>query len=398
MPFMNNKEENNPHILVDARFKAHQRGGDRCRYELAVHLQSQNLAQYTFLAYLQGQKILQKHDSKVSLLTAPYAPEKHPHSDYFEHIQLPNLVRHLGIDIYHGTFGVLPLRNPFYKTVLTVHDMAVFSYPQAYGKRFVIYARQLLKRGITNADKIITVSQATQCELLRYFPEAEAKVTPILNGIGQEFFDAAGLNQGQVDETCRRLAIPQPYILFVGNLELKKNLNRLIEAFKKLRSSSSLTHSLVIVGSGLSEGPGSGISSEQKKQNAIHFTGYIEDKDLPTLYRGADLVAYPSLYEGFGMPVSEGMAAGVPVLTSSVSSLPEVAGGAAMLVDPMDTDDIAKGLHRALTDSAWQSFAVDAGHTRANELSWAANAKKTADIYCRLWEEQAAANHKRTLL
>jgi glycosyltransferase involved in cell wall biosynthesis len=143
----------------------------------------------------------------------------------------------------------------------------------------------------------------------------------------------------------------------------------------------------VIVGQRLPKGP-DGVTGGSQLANdpAVHFTGYVEDADLPALYRGADLAAYPSFYEGFGMPVLEGMAVGVPVLTSSVSSLPEVAGGAAMLVDPYNVDDIARGLYRALTDRLWRTFAVEAGRARALQLSWDENARQTERVYQDLWE------------
>jgi len=197
------------------------------------------------------------------------------------------------------------------------------------------------------------------------------------------------LGEAEVGPACSRLGIPRPYVLFVGNLEPKKNLPRLIQAFQRLKASSGLPHTLVIVGERPPEGP-DGVPGGGEQSRAIHFAGYVEDADLPVLYRGADLVAYPSTYEGFGMPVLEGMAAGAPVLTSSVSSLPEVAGGAAMLVDPYDVEEIAAGLHRALTDRAWRAGAAVAGPARAAVLSWAENARQTSEVYHRLWERAAA--------
>jgi alpha-1,3-rhamnosyl/mannosyltransferase len=179
-----------------------------------------------------------------------------------------------------------------------------------------------------------------------------------------------------------------PFILFVGNLEVKKNLPRLIEAYHRLRSAGGLKHSLVVVGQPLPKGPAAGILPDQiGPGTGVHFPGYITDADLPMVYRAADLVAYPSIYEGFGMPVLEGMAAGTPVLTSSVSSLPEVAGGAGLLVDPFDADVIAAGLRRGLTDSNWRAKAVAAGRNRAQELSWERNARQTSDVYHEMWEQ-----------
>ena len=371
-----------PHVFVDARFAAAPRGGDRCRFELAAHLIRQASARYTFLAYAHAAALLAP--SPFPMIVTPWHPAQHPGADWYEHITLPLQSRRLNADIYHGTFQVLPLLRPARRTVLTVHDMAVFAYPQGYGTRFAAYMRRLLGAGIRRADRIITVSEATRQEMVKYFPDAEEKTVTILNGVGEEFSSAASLPPAAVAETRRRFNLDVPYILFVGNLEPKKNLPRLVDAFKRLRAASKISHRLVIVGKPLAEGPGSGIHAEDLRRGDIQFTGYVEDNDLPRLYRGADLVAYPSLYEGFGMPVLEGMAAGTPVLTSSVSSLPEVAGGAALLVDPLDPDDIAAGLFTALTDTAWREQAARAGLQRAASLTWAENARLTAALYTQL--------------
>lgn len=376
-----------PHVLVDARFAPQQRGGDRCRYELARHLSQQQQMRYTFLGYRHAALALrQRNTASPPVVTTRYTPEQHPWFDLYEHVSLPLLARRIGADIYHGTFNVVPLLAPARATVVTIHDMAVFSFPQAYGRRFAAYMRSLIQGGIRRAVRIIAVSDATKQEIVRYFPDSEAKITTILNGVGQEFMDAAALDIKKAEETCQRLGIARPYVLFVGNLEPKKNLPRLIQAFQRLRLSTELPHTLVVVGKQLPSGPDGGVSLEEK-QEGIHLTGYVDDVDLPALYRGADLIAYPSLYEGFGMPVLEGMAAGVPVLTSCVSSLPEVAGGAAMLVDPYDVDGIAAGLHRALADQGWRRSAVSAGCARASALSWDENARQTAVLYHQVWKE-----------
>ena len=147
-----NKES--PHILVDARFAAKQRGGDRCRYELAVNLVRQAKMQYTFLGYDHAPKTFADLGLNAEWVNAPFAPEKHPQADYFEHIRLPLLTRQIGADIYHGTFNVmptLPLLRPGAANIVTVHDMAVFAFPQAYGKRFTQYARPILARAIARA-------------------------------------------------------------------------------------------------------------------------------------------------------------------------------------------------------------------------------------------------------
>ena len=206
-----------------------------------------------------------------------------------------------------------------------------------------------------------------------------------MNGVGQQFLDAAGMSPQIVSETLCRLGIETPYVLFVGNLEPKKNLVRLMEAFRRLKAETNLPHILVIIGKRLAEGPSDLTTEAGKDESIFHFTGYLDDADLPTLYRGADLVAYPSLYEGYGMPVLEGMAAGVPVLTSNVSSLPEVAGETQMLVDPFDVEAMARGLYQALTDKNWRQKAAREGRERAEKLTWAENARQTAEVYAQVY-------------
>ena len=368
-----------PHVLVDARYASHQKGGDRCRYELASNLIKQKTANYSFLAYPHAHDTLPASDFPIIETTCK--PSSHPQADIFEHITIPRIAKRIKADIYHGTFQTLPLFRPAKVTILTVHDLAVFAFPGGYGRRFVQYMRKLLSASIKNADTIVTVSEATRSELIRLFPYAESKSLTILNGVGTEFGAALRLPENTVQTMRNRLSLAAPYILFVGNLEPKKNLPRLIQAYKRLRASGDITHELVIVGKPLAEGPESGITRDDLASGHIKFTGYLEDQDLPLAYRAADLVAYPSLYEGFGMPVLEGMAAGVPVLTSSVSSLPEVAGGAAMLVDPYNIDSIAGGLSRALSDIHWRKEAIQKGLLRAAEMTWSENARKTGILY-----------------
>jgi glycosyltransferase involved in cell wall biosynthesis len=379
-----------PHVLVDARFSSRPRGGDRCRYELASHLHAQASGRYTFLTYDDTMPALLRRSPGARAVATDCRPNQHPRGDLFEHVRLPKLARQLGADIYHGTFNVLPLTRPAAATIVTIHDMAVFAHPEAYGRKFAAYGRVLVRAAIRRATRIIAISDATRREILRYEPAGSDKITVIPNGVGGEFLDAASLGTDRVDEACRRLGVARPYVLFVGNLEPKKNLARLITAFSQWRASRGHSHTLLIVGQRPPKVPDGLKDADDLDNPAIRFAGYVEDADLPVLYRGAELVAYPSIYEGFGMPVLEGMAAGVPVLTSSVSSLPEVAGGCAMLVNPFDVDDIARGLHRALTDLEWRARAVEAGRRRAGELSWEENARRTAAVYHEVFDRAIA--------
>ncbi|MCS6776737.1 MAG: glycosyltransferase family 1 protein [Chloroherpetonaceae bacterium] len=381
-----------PHVLIDARYAPKLRGGDRCRYELARFMAGQQEWNVSFLVYPHAVQQACAWHTGASPIIAPFTPDQHPQADWYEHVTLPRLARQAGVDLYHGTFQTLPLRSPAPITVVTIQDMAVFAFPQAYSPRFVRYMRLWLGATIRRATQIIAPTMATRSEIVRFYPEAEPRITVIMNGVGQEFLSAAELPEPRIADVCHRLCVPRPYVLFVGSLEAKKNHRRLVEAFHRARVAGSLPHTLVIAGERLDSVPDGGIT-EAGAGPLVHFTGYVPEGDLPALYRGADLVAYPSLYEGFGMPVLEAMAAGVPVLTSSISSMPEVAGEAGMLVDPCDVDAIAQGLYRALTDHSWRQFAVQAGRKRALSLTWSENGRKTVELYTELWNR-----HRRTVL
>lgn len=369
-----------PNVLLDARFRKTNLGGDRCRYELAKHLVEQKIPNITFLLH----DSLRDQIECERTITTHHTPNQHPGSDIFEHYTLPMTARRRSIDIYHGTFNVLPLIKTAPLEIVTIHDMAVFAFPQAYSTKFAYYMQFLIAKSIVKATKIITVSDATKREILRYYPGHENKIVTILNGVGLEFIEARKIPKPELEAVKSKYKIDQPYVLFVGNLERKKNLSNLIQAFAQYHRNSEQKCKLVIVGKPLDRGPDGGFTIT-KEMDFIHFTGYVDEADLPSLYRAADLIAYPSLYEGFGMPVAEGMAAGVPVLTSTISSLPEVAAGAAMLVDPTSVDDIATGIHKALTDENWRRQAVEKGILRAEYLSWERNAQLTAELYTSVW-------------
>ena len=286
-----------PHVLVDARFRTQQRGGDRCRFELARHLQRQAALPYTFLAYEETRQSLALQVSPAAVVATPYLPHQHPQSDIFENFSLPRLARRVKANLYHGTFQVLPLLPGNCPAIVTLHDMALWAMPEAYGKGFGAYMRGVIAKSMRRAVHIITVSDATRRELLRFLPDVKAPISVIWNGVGEEFLHAAELPAQTAKAVCERLNVPTPYVLFVGNLERKKNLVRLAEAFRRMRANSGLPHTLVVVGKKLEEGPESGLTANDRR-GPIHFTGYLDDVDLPALYRGADLVAVPSLYRG----------------------------------------------------------------------------------------------------
>lgn len=359
----------NPRVLLDARFRPALKGGDRYRYELLQELAKCDDIDVVPLVVEESEHLVSGRR-----LTTRVGTEQHPRAEIFEHVTLPRLVQRGQFDLYHGTFQVLPAAmTRRTRTVLTVHDTALHDRPELFSRQFAAIARPQFAASVRRADHIICVTETTRLRLEELYPRTVGRTTAILNGVSREFSHRP--DPAEVEQTLTRLRIPQPYVLFVGNLEPKKNLPRLLAAHQL---TPDLPHSLVIVGS-----RPSGTRSDELAGagSRVHHTGRVDETDLLGLYAGADLLAYPSTYEGFGMPVLEGMASGVPVLTSSVSCLPEVAGGAALLVDPFDIDSIAEGLRRGLTDEGWRRSAVEQGLARAAALTWSANAEATAQVY-----------------
>jgi len=191
-------------------------------------------------------------------------------------------------------------------------------------------------------------------------------------------------NPARLAEVRRRDGLRGPYILFVGNLEPRKNLVRLIEAFGRLKARHTLPHQLIVAGKRgwLYRSIFEAVERLGLRDDVI-FTGYVPAEDLPALYAMADLFAFPSLYEGFGLPVLEAMACGTPVLTARTGSLPEVAGEAAWYVDPLDVEALADGMARILTDPGTRADLVDRGLLQAKRFTWAKTAAATLDIYRR---------------
>jgi glycosyltransferase involved in cell wall biosynthesis len=241
--------------------------------------------------------------------------------------------------------SVLPL-------VVTVHDLAVFRHPDAFNRWTRTYSPHLVPRVLATAGKIIAVSEFTRRELVELLQVPDEKIRVIPNGIDDEFTREGPVADGE-------------YVLAVGTLEPRKNLRRLVEATR--RSDVELR----VVGA-------RGWGGVDLGGNGVHWLGEVSDTDLARLYRGALCVAYPSLYEGFGIPVLEAMACGAPVVTSRGTAMEEVADGAAVLVDPSDPAELAAGIERAVAE---RETLVVRGLERAAAFRWDAIAAATVAVY-----------------
>lgn len=257
-------------------------------------------------------------------------------------------------------------------TVPVVFDL--FGFDRRHGlPASALAERVTLPLAVRRAAGFICISEATRAELEERFPGTRGRTKAIPLGANPAFFDA------RPSGGARRLGVDGPFVLAVGTLEPRKNLPRLVEAFMSLPASLRDGLQLVLAG-------GRGWSSAeldaltQGHADAIRVLGFVPDADLPSLYAEATLFAYPSLEEGFGLPVVEAMAAGTPVITSDRSALPEVAGDACVLVDPTDTEAIADALQRLLSDSELRDQLAERGRTRAASFTWERTARETLEF------------------
>ena len=271
--------------------------------------------------------------------------------------------------------------------VVTVHDLVRLAFPHAPEDRMAAVGLALDRRGIRNATHVICVSEATKRDLMQYLAVAEAKITVIYNGIDHSIFKPSPVNDGRFSA---------PYVLYVGSERPRKNLSCLLRAFAALKDRGPQFASLRLlkVGSpGRSDGFRTATLAEARRlgiEDDIDFVDHVPDQDLAVLYSNALALVYPSLYEGFGLPVVEAMACGCPVITSNVSSLPEVAGSAALLVDPHDPAGFAEALHSVILDRDLSTRLRGNGIRRAGDFSWDNTVSATHAIY-----EQVLAGARR---
>jgi glycosyltransferase involved in cell wall biosynthesis len=288
------------------------------------------------------------------------------------------LARRVGAALVHypATVRVLRCRIPH---VVTVHDLAFLHNPAWFRADRALFYRMGACRAVKDAAEIIAVSDATARDLGRCVKCDPDRVTVVHNG-GARVGDDPSLPSA--DEVRERFGLPASFFLFLGTLEPRKNLVRLVEAWSSIAERTPLD--LVIAGRrGWKGGALAEALRRAPARERIHLPGFIPDACLPGLHRAASVFVYPSLWEGFGIPVLEAMARGVPVITSNVSSMPEIAGDAAILVDPEETDSLAGAMTLLATDPDLCAVLSERGLARAEQFSWEACAQGTAEVYRR---------------
>lgn len=332
------------------------------------------------------------HEGAVS----PAGYEVYPHNQLrsrmlWMQLGLPRSLAATRPDICHFPNYLAPvlgsLRKPY---VVTMHDMSVYRCPEHQPLKTVAVHRAMLPALARRTSLVVTVSESARVDILRYLKLPPERVRVVYEGIGPQFRPQNQTGQPDTPEVRRRYDLSFPFILTVGTLEPRKNHRRLIQAFTQLAQQERIPHHLVIAGTRGWKDRSLYVEARRSKvADRIHVLGYVPGLDLPGLYRAADAFAFPSLYEGFGLPVLEALACGVPSLISTNAALTEVAGeGTAVVVNPESVDDIAGGLHRLLCDLALTRELRLRGFARAREFSWDKCAADTVELYREVLDER----------
>ena len=301
------------------------------------------------------------------------------------HVSFPFLVRRLGLDVFHMPHRTIPyfLSSPY---VATLHDINNILYPVERPARWLgALRRHLLVHGLKRAARIMAVSKTTKRDAVKYLGLNEAQFEVVHDAVDRRI--AQAVTAQERDTILDRYQIRDPFVLYAGRIQPHKNLPRLIEAFavvKKELDNHPQYHNLrlIIIGDQVTALPEVRLAvMKARMQNWVRFLGFVPAETLRVFYAAARVFLFPSLYEGFGLPPLEAMSQGTPVVTSNVSSLPEVVNGAAVLVNPQNVFDIARGLREVLMDEALREDLRRRGYVQTQQFSWDESARRVLAVY-----------------
>jgi glycosyltransferase involved in cell wall biosynthesis len=297
-----------------------------------------------------------------------------------EQLRIPLAVQREGVTLFHAPHYVLP---PLVRcrSVVTIHDCIHLMFPQYLPNKVALaYARASIRMAAKHATRVLTVSESSKRDILRFVDTEPDKIDVIYNAYDQRF--GVEPREEDVVRVRERYQLNDEFVLYAGNVKPHKNLERLIEGFDRVRKRGLDHLKLVIIGDEISKYTSLRRAVHQHQLHKyVRFLGYLPEETLAVMYRLAAVFVFPSLYEGFGLPPLEAMASGTPVVTSNLSSLPEVAGDAAVLVDPYDPDSIAGGIERVLTDETVRRTLRQKGLARARQFSWEESVRRVRQIY-----------------
>ncbi|AWK50637.1 glycosyltransferase family 1 protein [Clostridium beijerinckii] len=307
------------------------------------------------------------------------------HGGFYENYYIPNTLNELHTDLYHiPQNGIGFDFDTEIPTIVTIHDLIPYIMPETVGKGYLERFLRDMPNIISNSYGILTVSEYSKKDILKFFsfyPEDKIFVTPL----------AANNNFKPLDKNNCKLyvehtfGVKDPYILYIGGFSLRKNVLGLIKAFSKVYKDLNKPYKLLLGGGLRDEGEKLlTFVKENNLQDKVIFCGYLEDKILPVLYSGCDAFVYPSFYEGFGLPPLEAMSCKAPVITSNLTSIPEVTGDDAILINPYNINELEKSLVTLLNDETLKANLSERGYLRSLEFTWTKTAQNTLKAYKKL--------------
>ena len=368
-------------IGIDARAAVWYRGTGigTYTYQLLHHLkQSEEAAHYRL--FWQGEEI-----QGLDIAKREHFRKLEKNRNYWGEIFLPEVIEKEGIKLYHVPQNGIGL--PQKKTcqqVVTIHDLIPYLYPETVGKGYLQEFLGHMPAVMQNADHIITVSECAKQDICNIFAYPEAQIT-VIPEAAEPFYRPIP------KQACReflheKYGITKPFLLYVGGFGSRKNLRGLMVAHALAMRELKQEYLLVCPGRLRAEEDDYTLTTALGTADCVHFPGYVAAEELPYFYGAAEVFVYPSFYEGFGLPPLEAFACGTPVICSGTSSLPEVTGDAALLIDPRNAQEIAKAAVQVLTEPALAETLRQKGLERAKAFSWAKTAAATAEVYDKMLE------------
>ena len=367
-------------VCLDVSAAVHRRAGlGRYAHELIRALVAQGEHEYLAFYHQRGRAHLDPPIDRLPQLTTPLSVKPWRLTTmlaYFFGVGQDGMFPH--VDIFHATEHLLP-RLRRIRSVFTLHDLIFRFDPGSHLPLNRIYLNLMMPRFLRAADAVITVSECSKRDAVQLYSTSAEKIHVIPEGVDAHF---KPVTSQQAEQVRAKYRLPERFVLCVGTIEPRKNLPILFETLASQRARGAETWPLVIVGKpGWLYEPIFRRVAELGLHDAVHFTGFVSDDDLPAIYTAATLVALPSHYEGFGLPVLEAMACGTPVLCSNTSSLPEVAGEAALLVPPDDVQGWIAAIARVWDDDTLRAQMRERGFAQAARFTWQSAARKTTEVY-----------------
>jgi glycosyltransferase involved in cell wall biosynthesis len=384
-------------IEAQRLFRPYKHGMDRVALELIKNLQiiDKENEYFIFVKPDEDNDVIKATENFkiVEVSGGPYP--------FWEQFKLPKLIKEYKCDILHCTSNTAPLKLNI-PLVTTLHDIIfkentilklVTSSASWYQKIGNLYRRIIVEKVVKRSNRLITVSNFEKNNITNNFKVENKKLNAIHNGVNESF--KANYSKEQKSKIKKKYKLPEHFILHIGNTDPRKNTKRVLKAFHKYTLENCNRCKLVLVG--LNRAKLETILIElnllHDLKNKIVITGYVSDEDLPLIFNMAQIFLFPSLREGFGIPIVEAMASGVPVVTSKTSSMPEVAGKAALLVDPNKTEEIYNGIVKILSNNQLRNELINNGLERSKSFSWVSVAQDVFNIYKELYKEHKNKNY-----